>query len=193
VTRRSGPRVTVTPATFTMVSYDSATIADLVAEAAEWVGFGPADEIRIQIAEEQPLTDVVLVSDDPPSFAIDGGAFEDPRRPRQLDPVGVQTVAVRSLARIGDRRRPGFGDAPPEVDLTNAQADAWDAWALGRASRRGLEVNQQRWRYRFRNRHGFTDTADSVFERLWSTEDLTWADLAAACQQTSDVTSSREH
>ena len=112
------------------------------------------------------------------------GAFEDPKHPRQLSPVGVQTEAVRMLARIGDRRRAGFGDPPPLAEITLAQGDAWDAWALGRASRRGLAVNQQRWRYRFRNRHGFTDTADAVFERLWAAEDVTWADLAAACEET---------
>jgi hypothetical protein len=168
-----------------MVSYDAQTIADLVAEAASWVGFGAEDEIRVEIAEEQPLTDVTLASADPPVLAVDGGAFEDPRRPRQLDPEGVQTVAVRLLARVGDRRRPGFEAAPPTDELTLGQADAWDAWALGRASRRGLPVNQQRWRYRFRNRHGFTDAADAAFDRLWAAEDLSWADLAAACEETS--------
>ena len=31
--------------------------------------------------------------------------------------------------------------------------------------------------YQFRNRYGFTDAADAAFDRLWSAEALTWADL----------------
>jgi len=180
----SGPTVVVTPATFTLVDYDAERIAALVSEAAGWVGFDEADEIRMEIAEQMPTSQVSIVSVQPLVLAVEGGAFEDLKRPRKLSEVSVQTVAVRILARIGDRRRDGFGDAPAEGDLTVDQTDAWDAWALGRAAARGLAVAQPRWRYRFRNRHGFTDTADRVFDRLWAASDLTWEDLRAACAET---------
>jgi hypothetical protein len=175
--------VIVTPATFSMVDFDSERIAALVSEAAGWVGLADGD-VRVDVAEEVPLAGAVLASVDPPVLAVQGGAFEDPRHPRRMSTVAVQTVAARLLARAADRRRPGFAEAPPEGELTVAQSDAWDVWAVGRAARRGLDVHQQRWRYRFRNRHGFTDVADRVFDRLWAATELSWSDLVDACAET---------
>jgi hypothetical protein len=51
-------------------------------------------------------------------------------------------------------------------------------------ARLGYPVQRQRRLYHFRNRHGFSDTADVVFERLWQAEGLTWADIQAACDET---------
>jgi hypothetical protein len=45
-------------------------------------------------------------------------------------------------------------------------------------------VQEQRRRYHFRNRHGFTDVADAMFERLWNGDGLTWAEIEAACSAT---------
>jgi hypothetical protein len=36
---------------------------------------------------------------------------------------------------------------------------------------------RQRRLYHFRNRHGFTDVADAVFERVWGADGLSWAEL----------------
>ena len=181
---RRGVEVVVEPATFTLVDFDSTRIAELVAEVAGWYGFGDGDVLRVEVEEAVPLAAARLSTADPPVLAVEGGAFEDPRRIRCLSSVAVQTVAARLLARAADRRRPGFGDAPTEASLTVAQTDAWDVWALGRAARRGLEVNVPRWRYRFRNRHGFTDVADRAFDRLWAAEELAWDDLVAVCAET---------
>jgi hypothetical protein len=38
-------------------------------------------------------------------------------------------------------------------------------------------VNKQAWVYNFRNRFGFSDAVDAVFEKVWNTTDTTWADL----------------
>ena len=58
---------------------------------------------------------------------------------------------------------------------------AWDVYCIGRLVRLGFKHydNRQRWLYHFRNRHGFTDAADDAFERLWTGDDLTWADITA--------------
>jgi hypothetical protein len=40
---------------------------------------------------------------------------------------------------------------------------AWETYCVGRLGGLGIEVNEQRWRYNFRNRHGFTDEADEAF------------------------------
>ena len=50
---------------------------------------------------------------------------------------------------------------------------------MGRIGRLGHRVQRQRRLYHFRNRHGFTDAADAAFDRLWSGEGLTWADIVA--------------
>ena len=67
--------------------------------------------------------------------------------------------------------------------MTLAQVAAWETYSVGRLSRLGIEVNEQRWRYNFRNRHGFTVEADEAFNRLWSSDGLTWGELEAICNQ----------
>ena len=54
---------------------------------------------------------------------------------------------------------------------------AWEVYAAGRLARTGQQAQLQRWRYHFRNRHGFSDEADAAFDRLWSADALTWADI----------------
>ena len=179
-----GPTVTVQPETFTLVKYESDEIARLVSEAGSWVGLGPDDNVLVKVDESSPLGMTVLESADPIVVAVEGGAFEDFKVIRQLDPVLTQMIMVRVLARVADRRLPSFAGAPDDEALTVPQLDCWDAWALGRAVRHGLPVPQQRWRHRFRTRHGFTDVADRVFDRLWSAPEVTWGDIEAACAET---------
>jgi hypothetical protein len=81
--------------------------------------------------------------------------------------------------RLRDRSSGRFDDAPPDSELTLAQVAAWDTYCIGRLERIGVPVNQQRWRYNFRNRHGFNDEVDAVFDRIMAADDLSWAELAA--------------
>jgi hypothetical protein len=183
----TGTRVIVDPATFTLVNYDAAEIAGLVSRAAGWVGLGESDEVRVVVDESTPLARAHLESLEPIVLSVEGGAFEDQKRIRTLDPEAVLTITVRLLARVADRRRPEFAGAPGEDGLTTAQLDCWDAWSLGRGERHGLSVQRDRWRYRFRNHHGFTDVADAAFERLWAADGLAWADIEAICAETAAV------
>ena len=176
--------VTVKPAEFTLVLFDAARIAALVADVAGRFQLPEDLDITIDVDERSPLARTALASIDPPVIAVEGGALEEPRQPRHLSEEAVAVTAARLLARVVDRRDPTFGPAPDEAALTLAQADAWDAYALGRAQRLGIEVREPRWRYRFRMRHGFTDQADRVFDRLWAAEGLAWADVDAACAET---------
>ena len=70
-----------------------------------------------------------------------------------------------------------FGEAPADDELSLAQTAAWETYCVGRLGRLGISVNQQRWRYNFRNRHGFTDSGDGAFDRLWASDGLTWGEL----------------
>jgi hypothetical protein len=180
-------RVTVVPETYAMVTFDSARIRELAAEVADKVGL-PADaELRIEVDEQEPLGRTTVTSLDPISIHVEGGAFEDAKRPRHMSDRGIVDVVGRLLFRVKDRLDPGFGEPPSDDELNLQQQTAWDAYAVGRAQRAGLPVQRPRRRYHFRNRHGFSDVADTVFERLWNADSLTWADIEAACAETASA------
>ena len=177
--------VSVTPETFTLVKYDAARIAELVAKVADDVGL-PADaEVRIEVDEHTPLGASSIESLDPISIRIESGAIENAKNPRHLSERNVLGLSARLLFRAHDRMSPDFADAPADADLSPAQAIAWDIYSVGRAARLGHPAQKARRQYHFRIRHGFSDATDDVFERLWSGADLTWADIEAACADTS--------
>jgi hypothetical protein len=176
-------KVIVTPQEFTLVFFDAGRITELAAEVADQVGL-PADaELRIEVEEAEPLgrTSVTL---DPINVSVEGGAFEDAKRPRHMSETSVVDVLGRLLFRAKDRLDPAFGEAPADADLDLQQHTAWETYCVGRCARAGMSPAKPRRLYHFRNRHGFTDVSDAVFERLWSADGLTWADLEAACAET---------
>jgi hypothetical protein len=172
-------RVTVSPAEFTLVRFDAGRIAELVGEVADRVGFSEDAEIVVEVDEPHPLGRAVVASVDPVTLQVQGGAFEDQKRPRRMSEQAVVDVAGRLLFRAADRLDPAFAAAPADADLTARQHAAWDAYALGRLDRSGRHPNKERRRYHFRLRHGFSDAADLAFERLWSASGLSWAELDA--------------
>ncbi|HVE18661.1 MAG TPA: hypothetical protein VNB52_06235 [Ilumatobacteraceae bacterium] len=170
--------VTVTPQTFNFVAYDAALIQRVAEELLQSLGLADRD-LNIEVDETTPLARTRVEVGDAISIRAESGAFEDTRRPRQQSEVATATSLGRVLLRVRDRLNGGFGDAPPDEDLTLAQVAAWETYSVGRLERLGIEVNQQRWRYNFRNRHGFTDEADQAFNRLWASDGLTWDELEA--------------
>jgi hypothetical protein len=177
-------KVEVTPQEFVMVKFDAARIAAVAGEVADKVGV-PADAVlRIEVDEQEPLGRTTVTSLDPITITVEGGAFEDAKRPRQMSERGIVDVLGRLLFRVQDRIDPAFGDPPADEELTLQQATAWDAYAVGRAERAGLAVQRPRRLYHFRNRHGFSDVADAAFTRLWDADALTWAEIDAICAET---------
>ena len=170
--------VTVTPETFTLVSFDAAKIAAVAERLLGDLGLGAA-ELRIEIDETTPLGRARVTSLEPLTLSLESGALEDPKNPRELSSAGTADVIGRLLFRVKDRRDPAFGDPPTDSDLTLAQSVAWDAYAIGRLVRLGYRSQRQRRLYHFRNRHGFTDAADAAFEELWRADSLTWAQIEA--------------
>lgn len=176
--------VTLTPQQFVMTQFSAERIVALASEACDKVGL-PADlPFALEVDERTPLGRTRIVSVDPLSIHVEGGAFEDPKRLRQLSETNVQEVLGRLLFRAKDRLDPAFGGPPSDDQLSLPQLVAWDAYAVGRSVRAGLPGFRPRRQYHFRNRHGFTDVADAVFQRLWEGEGLTWADLERACDET---------
>jgi hypothetical protein len=174
----------VTPETFTLVFYDAGRIAALAGDVADRIGLSAESEVRIDVDERMPLGRIHVSSLSPITISIEGGAIEDAKHPRQLSERGVVDVLGRTLRKVKDRLDPAFGDPPPDDEVSLPQQVAWNVYAEGRNERLGLEVQKQRWLYHFRNRHGFTDGADAVFNRLWEADGLTWADIDAACAET---------
>jgi hypothetical protein len=170
--------VKVTPETFSLVLFDAGVIERTLTTLLDRLGL-TARDLRVDVDESTPIVRTTVEGDDPIVMSAGSGAFEDPRRPRHLSEVSVVTNAGRPLLRVRDRADGSFADAPADDDLTLAQTAAWDAYCVGRLGRLGYPVHEQRWRYNFRNRHGFTDVADGAFDRLWAADRITWAELAA--------------
>jgi hypothetical protein len=177
-------KIVVSPERFSLVFFDAERITELAALVADRVGFAGDVEIRIDVDERVPLGRAKVVSVDPITLAVEGGAVEDAKRPRQMSDRSVLDVMGRLLLRVKDRLEPGFHEAPTDEKLTLAQAVAWTAYSEGRCEQMGLPTQKQRWRYHFRNRHGFTDVADAAFDRLWNADQLSWADIEEICVET---------
>jgi hypothetical protein len=175
--------ISVTPEEFTMVDFSAAAIVDIAGRVFEQVNIVDISEVRIEIDEASPLARASIKSTDPLTLAVEGGAFEDTRRPRQLSEDRTADTIGRYILKATDRMSDGFADAPVDDDLTLAQTVAWDVYCVGRLVRSGFKGQRKRRVYQFRNRHGFSDAADAAFEALWTSQDLVWADIDRISQE----------
>jgi hypothetical protein len=169
--------VTVEPQEFRFVKFDADLIASIGRNLVQSLGIDRPVHVRVD--ETTPLARVQVELGDTIVVHAQSGAFEDTRRPREQSEAATATNIGRALLRARDRISGGFGEAPPDAELELRQVAAWETYCVGRLARLGLEVNEQRWRYNFRNRHGFSDSSDAAFERIWSAGHLTWAELEA--------------
>jgi hypothetical protein len=179
-------RVQVIPETFTLVDYDAGVIAGLTEELAAKTGFPDDVDIAVEIDEELPLPLTGATADVADGRAVlwfSGANFEDGRRRTHFDESIARTELATSLLRAADRLGPGFAGVPVDEELTDAHRHAWEVWAEGRTARLGEHSRKVRRQYHFRLYNGFTDVADAAFERLWSADALTWADLEAICAE----------
>lgn len=169
--------VTVTPATFSFVNFDAA----LIRRTAEGLAalLDVSLPIHVEVDETTPLARIRLEVGDSIVIRVESGAFEDTRRPREQSERATATALGRTLLRANDRLVGGFGEAPADDDLSLAEVAAWDTYCTGRLHRLGIDQNLQRWRYNFRNRHGFADAVDAAFDQLWASDGLAWGELSA--------------
>jgi hypothetical protein len=174
--------VAVAPETYSFVEFDSERIRAVASKLLDEIGV--AVPLRIEVDETTPLGRAWTSSLEPLVLSVESGAFEDPKRPRGLSERSAADVLGRLLFRVRDRLDPSFGEVPADDALSLAESTAWDAYAVGRLARLGYPAQRQRRLYHFRNRHGFSDVADAAFERLWTGEGLTWADIQAVCEET---------
>jgi hypothetical protein len=183
-------RVHVTPDPFTVVPYEVPVLAGLVEESAALIGFPSGVEIDLEVDEDLPHPLVYTTSDVVDGRAVlwmSGGNLEDTHRTRAFSEESARREITEVLLRANDRLSEGFASAPPDADLTLAERVAWDAWTHARVGRLGIAVRPDRMRYDFRLQHGFTDAADSAFDRLWDAQTLTWDGLREICKETGAV------
>lgn len=167
--------VTVEPQEFKFVEFDAATIQRVADSLVAALGIDRP--VHVAVDETTPLGRVSIEVGDTITVRVQSGAFEDSRKPRHQSEAATAATLGRALLHVNDRLHGGFGEAPPDEELSLRQVAAWDTYVVARLSRIGLAVNRQRWIYNFRNRHGFTDIADEAFERIWDARALTWGEL----------------
>lgn len=176
----TAPAVTVHPQEFKFVSFDATLIERIAAQLAEALGIDRP--MVIEVDETTPLAKVRIDLGDTITLHVESGAFEDSRQPRRQSETATTLAIGRALLRCHDRLSGGFGECPPDDQLDLRQIAAWDTYCVSRLARLGVPVLEQRWRYNFRNRHGFHDRADQGFERVWSSTGLTWGELESISQ-----------
>ena len=180
--------ITVAPETFTMVDYDAGRIAELAAEALRGVdGLDDEENVELDVNEHEATSRIAVTSVDPIALAVDGGAIEQYKEPRELGELETLIVCTRLFLEVVDRRNPDFGAPDLDAETTMAHKQAWDVNLYGRVGRLGLRLHQPRFRYNFRNRHGFSDNADRIFDQLWSTDGLDWDAIVELSDQATDI------
>lgn len=175
-------RVRVTPENFELVEYDSGVIAGLTEELAARVGIPDDAPIEIEVDEELPLPltgSTADVTDGKVKLWFSGADFEDTHNRAKFDEKIARSEIALALFRGADRLGPGFSDAPVDDELSDAQRQLWESWAEGRVAGIGEFTRKVRRQYMFRLYNGFTDLADSQFERVWTapSDAFTWTDL----------------
>jgi hypothetical protein len=168
--------VTVLPAEFTLVHFDNATIKAIAEKLVADIGL-EVDELIVDVDETNPLGKITVESTEPLHISFESGAFEDPKRPRQLGRLSVEDGLGCQLLQYKDRVDPAFGAPAGDDDVDIAYKVAWRIYAAARLARLGYRAQRQRRLYHLRNRCGFSDATDEAFERLWNDENLTWADI----------------
>ena len=179
--------VTVAPDPFTLIAYDAKEIASIIEDVAALVGLPSSVDVDLVVDEElfAPLTGHTTdVVDGRVKLWISGGNIEDSKRPRHFAPHQARRDFAYMLLRARDRLTEDFENATADGDITRGERSAWDVYAVGRASRLGIDVRRQAQLYEFRLQHGFTDVADAAFQRLWDAELMTWDGIREICKET---------
>jgi hypothetical protein len=170
-------QVEITPESFQNVFFEHAQIEAVASKLIDDLGITAA--VRIDVDESTPLSKVRQTSVDPLVLAVESGALEDNKRPRQFGEVQAADALGRALAKAADRLDPSFGAPDLDEQLPLPHLAAWDTYCVGRLVRMGYAPQRQRRLYTFELRHGFTDVALAAFEQLWNAESLTWPEIVA--------------
>lgn len=175
----------ITPTSFDNVFFEVDQIDAVAGRLIDQIGLEA--DVRVEVDESTPLAKVRLTSLDPVVLAVESGALEDNRRPRQFGETQAADALGRALLKVSDRLDRSFGAPSLDGQPALPHAVAWDTYAAGRLTRLGYPPQRQRRVYAFELRHGFTDAALAAFEQLWTAEALTWSDIVAISDEARSV------
>lgn len=180
--------IVVRPDTYSKTQFEADHIRTLAQRSLERVAPLPDDlEVEIDVDENQVTNRVRVTSLDPVSFHVDGGALENYKQPRTIGDLPASITFTRLFLEVVDRLSETFGAPALDAELTQAHRMAWDVNLFGRVGRHGLQIHQPRYRYNYRSRHGFSDVADRTFDRLWSSDELTWPEIVELSDRALDA------
>ncbi|MBK5222148.1 MAG: hypothetical protein JJE52_04595 [Acidimicrobiia bacterium] len=174
--------IDVVPTEFRNVEFTADQIRGVVARLlveAGLVDHPGIGSVRIEVDESTPLSKVVTQSLEPLVICAQSGALEDRRRTRHFGGDEAADALGRAVFAAADRLDPTFDGPAFDADVGVAHAVAWDCHVVGRMARLGHRPQRQRRLYSFELRHGFSDATVAAFDRLWSAERLTWAEIVA--------------
>jgi hypothetical protein len=180
--------IRIEPANFTKVEYDADELVRLATAALAIVpALGGVADLEVRVDEDQATTRAAVVSLDPMIFAVDSGALENLKDPRRTGELESTITFVKLFLEVLDRRSEAFGAPDLNQPISHAHRIAWDVNLFGRVGRFGLRLHPPRFRYDFRNRHGFSDAADRAFDALWTGEGLSFARIVQLSDQAADT------
>lgn len=171
--------ITLQPVAFTKVDYDAESLVTWAQEALDALSGLPSDlDVAVELDESAATTTFALTSIDPVEVRLDSGSVENHRDPRRLGELETKITFTRIFLELLDRRSASFGAPEIGAEVSQAHKVAWEVNLYGRVAEQGLRLHKPRFLYDFRNRHGFTDHADEIFEEIWSGGELGWARIA---------------
>lgn len=180
--------IVVKPENFTKVDFDAELIRTLAQRALESVAALQDDlDVEVDVDDNQATNRVKVTSLDPAKVAVDGGALENYKDPRTVGDLESSITFTRLFLELADRGSESFGAPTLDDDISRGHRMAWDVNLFGRTSRHGLHIHQPRYRYNFRNRHGFSDLADRTFDTLWAGDELTFAEISELSDAAADA------
>ncbi len=177
--------VQLTPTEFSVVLYDAAQVRADAAAGFERAGVA-VDALVVTVDEDKPTTRMRIVSLDPAELHLESGTLENTKKPRTYSSDAAAVTFTKLGYEFAQRLDDGFGAPALDAEIPLAERIAWDVQLIGRVIAAGVSLYQPKYRYDFRNRHGFTDAADAAFDRLIAWNDATWADISALSHSLTD-------
>ncbi len=171
--------ITLDPPVFEMLLFDA---GDVIADAAAAIARVPGlelDSLGITVDEMKPTTRMRVTGLDPATVHLESGTLENTKKPRTYSTDAAAVTLTKIAFELAQRRDDGFGAPDLDAELSHAERIAWDVQLIGRVQAAGVRIYAPKYRYDFRNRHGFTDAVDAAFDRLLDLADPTFGDILA--------------
>ncbi len=178
--------ITLDPSSFEMVLFDPDIIVADAGAAIDRVAGLRLDSLGVTVDEMKPTTRMRVTGLDPATIHLESGTLENTKRPRTYSADVAAITFTKLCFEIAQRRDAAFGAPDLDAELTHAERIAWDVQLIGRVKAAGVRLYLPKYRYDFRNRHGFSDAVDAAFDRLLDLATPTFGDIMAVSHGLTD-------